>query len=210
MKKNKTMRIASLLLVLALLTTCFVGTTFAKYTSSAEGTDVAQVAKWDISVNDTQITVPNPNVSFNLFSTIVDTVDGQTDADVTAGKIAPGTKGAFSLKVTNDSEVSATYTISLAVAQPAGYTIPIKFYSDEAMQTEIQPGNDGKYVFTGEKLDPVGGTTAEATSTLYWKWVFEGGTAEADAADTALGIAAATGTAPELSVTTNITVTQVD
>ena len=50
MKKNRLMRIAALLLVLTLATSCFVGGTFAKYTSTATGSDTATVAKWDIQL----------------------------------------------------------------------------------------------------------------------------------------------------------------
>ena len=42
MKKTKLMRAALLLLVLTLITSCFVGGTFAKYTTSAEGSDTAR------------------------------------------------------------------------------------------------------------------------------------------------------------------------
>ena len=44
MKKNKAMRLASALMVLTLLTTCVISSTFAKYTTSANGEDSARVA----------------------------------------------------------------------------------------------------------------------------------------------------------------------
>lgn len=204
MKKSKTMKIASVLLILVLVTTCFVGTTFAKYTSSATGTDTVTVAKWVVKVNDTNIAgVTNPNVSFNLFETIYDSTYGTDEADVAAERIAPGTSGAFSLKVENGSEVSAAYTIALSVAQPAGNNIPIKFYSDSTFATEVTADDEGKYTFTGSKLDPVGGNTVTETKTIYWQWDFEGD-------DTTLGIAAAADSDLGITVTTNITVTQVD
>lgn len=46
MKKNVMMRTASALLVLVLLTTCIISGTFAKYITSAEGSDSARVAYW--------------------------------------------------------------------------------------------------------------------------------------------------------------------
>ena len=48
MKKNKMMRIASILLVVTLLSTCVISGTFAKYVTKAEGEDQARVAKWGI------------------------------------------------------------------------------------------------------------------------------------------------------------------
>ena len=51
MKKNsKLMRASFVLLVLTLITSCFVGGTFAKYVSEGEGTDSARVAKWGVEV----------------------------------------------------------------------------------------------------------------------------------------------------------------
>ncbi len=53
MKKNKMLRMASALLVLTLLTTCIIGGTFAKYTTSGTATDTARVAKWGVKVECT-------------------------------------------------------------------------------------------------------------------------------------------------------------
>lgn len=48
MKKNKMMRIASVLLVAVLISTCAISGTFAKYVTRVEGEDTARVAKWGI------------------------------------------------------------------------------------------------------------------------------------------------------------------
>ena len=50
MKKNKMMRIASILMVAVLVSTCAVSGTFAKYVTSDSGKDTARVAKWGISI----------------------------------------------------------------------------------------------------------------------------------------------------------------
>lgn len=55
MKKNKAMRLASALMVLTLLTTCVISSTFAKYTTSANGEDSARVAKWGFEADDDSI-----------------------------------------------------------------------------------------------------------------------------------------------------------
>ena len=44
------MRVAGLLLALVLVTSCFVGGTFAKYVTSGTGVDHAKVAKWGVTV----------------------------------------------------------------------------------------------------------------------------------------------------------------
>lgn len=52
-KTGKTMRVAGLLLALVLVTSCFVGGTFAKYVTSDGGTDEARVAKFGVKVTAT-------------------------------------------------------------------------------------------------------------------------------------------------------------
>lgn len=54
MKKNRTMRAASLLLVLTLITSTFVGGTFAKYVTTGEAKDTARVAKWGVTIEATK------------------------------------------------------------------------------------------------------------------------------------------------------------
>ena len=46
MKKMSFMRMAALMLLLCLASTCAISGTFAKYTSTATGSDNARVAKW--------------------------------------------------------------------------------------------------------------------------------------------------------------------
>lgn len=53
MKKNKMMRLASVLLVITLLTTSVISGTFAKYTSQDSATDTARVAKWGVVIQAT-------------------------------------------------------------------------------------------------------------------------------------------------------------
>lgn len=50
MKKNKWMRLASVMLVLCLITTCTVSGTYAKYVSADNAVDTARVAKWGVNV----------------------------------------------------------------------------------------------------------------------------------------------------------------
>lgn len=52
MKKNTMMRIASVLLVVVLLTTSVISGTFAKYVTSGTGSDTARVAKFGVTVNN--------------------------------------------------------------------------------------------------------------------------------------------------------------
>ena len=53
LKKNWMLRAAVLMLALVLITSCFVGGTFAKYVTSGIGGDVARVAKFGVTVTAT-------------------------------------------------------------------------------------------------------------------------------------------------------------
>lgn len=50
MKKNVMMRVASVMMVLVLMTSSVISGTFAKYVTSHEGSDNARVAKWGVNV----------------------------------------------------------------------------------------------------------------------------------------------------------------
>ena len=202
MKKNRMMRLASVLLVLTLLTTSVISGTFAKYTSTVTGSATATVAKWSFEVNDTEIATTTPaTVTFNLFDT--STNFDEAGNDVVNGKIAPGTKGSFNFKVENTSEVSAKYTITFGATFPTGIDgNRFKFYSDAAMTNEISVV-DGKYAAANGVEIEVGDTEAD-TVTVYWQWTFGD-----NVDDSAIGIAARNGTTV-VTVTPTIVVAQVD
>ncbi len=193
MKTNKFMRIASVLLVAVVLSTCAISGTFAKYTSSVTAEDKATVAKWSITVDGKDIQTQKDDVTFDLFNTIKDTA-GADEADVAEGKIAPGTSGSFDIKVKNASEVTAKYNISFEATLN---NVPLQFSTT---------GADNSWVTDISTLtfsdDSVAVGDAEATHTVYWKWDFE---ANRDTEDTTLG-----STTPEVTVKATITAEQVD
>lgn len=196
MKKNVMMRVASALLVAVLMTTCAISGTFAKYTSTATGSDTARVAKWDVKLNDT--TANSNTFTFDLFKTINDTIDGNTETDITPNDgtiIAPGTQGSFDIVIKNASEVTAKYVIDYTVTNTAG--IPVKFSLD---------GTNWKDNINQLDIDDLNAVTlsvgASQTITVHWMWAFEGD----DVADTTLGLAGSA----QLTVEAKITATQVD
>ena len=109
MKKVRNIFVAALAM-LTVLSMGSVANTYAKYTSDETATASATVAKWDVQFGDGE------ELKFNLAESILDTEAGDgsyTEEDVAEGKIAPGTKGSFKIKVTNNSEVNAYVTASL-------------------------------------------------------------------------------------------------
>ena len=199
MLKNRTTRVATLLLALTLITCCFVGSTFAKYTSSTTGNDFVTVAKWQIAVNGTDITAATNNEpTFDLFATNSN-YDDATRKDVADDRVALGTSGSFAMTVTNNAEVNAEYTVEFTVAFPAGLTSSgFKFYSDAAMTNEITAVGD-VYTVIADDFILMGATE---TINVYWAWDFAGD-------DTAVGILAQNGET-KVTVAPTITVEQVD
>lgn len=198
-RRNTTMATVILLMLLvSIATTILLGRTFAKYTSSATGTDTATVAKWSFKVGNKEIaTTEAQTIDINLFSTIKDSDLTSDEEHVASGKIAPGTSGSFDLTVENSSEVAAKYAISLEITE--GASLPIKY----AVKTDgTQPAeSDWK-----DTIDSVSETEIAVGKTgdakVYWKWAFDGD-------DTATGIAARE-SATKVTVKATVTATQVD
>lgn len=193
MKKSIFTKVGAAAVVLTLVTASLVGGTFAKYTSTVSGTAKATVAQWKIAVKDSADTALSDK--FDL--SIVNSNDALVTND---GKVAPGASGSFEIKIDGTgSEVGYSYSV-----KATGTTlnnIPLKFYSDAEMKTEIVGVEDATSDAPVElakgnvELKDVG--TAKSVP-VYWKW----DPASADADDNKLGTAA---TAPEGTI--NITVT---
>ena len=197
MEKNKTMKMILITLLIAMITLVLVSGTYAKYTSSASGSDTARVAKWSFTVGGTDIVAEN-TFTFDLFKTIKDT-DGKTETDVVSANadkvIAPGTSGSFDLVLENKSETSAKYGITYTVTNTA--SIPVQFSVNGKDWTD----NLANVVEsdTDTKLAANNGTK---TITIQWKWAYDGD----DTTDVNLG---KVGTA-KLIVQADVTATQID
>ena len=124
MKKNVMMRVASVLLIAVLMSTCVISGTFAKYTTSASGGDTARVAKWGVTIatNGTTFADQYDTDDENVKATIAKSV-------VTAGNagdsiLAPGTTGemiAMEISGTPEVAVNISYEATLTL-QGWGYT----------------------------------------------------------------------------------------
>lgn len=193
MKKNVMMRVASILLVAVLLTTCAISGTFAKYVATTTGTDSARVAKWNMQINGTSFN--DATFTFNLFNTIKDsnlTAD-ETDIVPADGQIiAPGTSGEFDLVISNASEVTAKFWFSFTSVETGG-DIPIEY--------TLIPGSTTGDTFTPDDSEIVAWTSnvsalnkqdskavtiavgGQTTYTVQWRWVINGD----DDTDTTLG-----------------------
>lgn len=221
MKKNKIMRLASALLVLTLMTTCAISSTFAKYTTSTTGNDSARVAKWGFTDTTSQIQLDN------LFNKVYDTtVKAATDV------IAPGTTGSATFGFTyggdgtaNAPEVAYTFKVDTTDSK-CDPTIQNNTNIKWSLDGTLAPAVEGQNAAEGswnallaaiEKLDgdkeqyapgqlPDGFTTGNNTHTVSWQWVFNTSDT-ADKNDTTMGNATALANV-ELHIA--VTATQVD
>ena len=230
MKKNRIMRLASGLLVAVLLTTCTISGTFAKYVTTASGTDTARVAKWGVDIDI---------VSGSGFSNQYQTYDSAYTGTVSvksiddAKVVAPGTSsedvdGDVKFTISGKPEVAvkvdivfdAKNEIKLAAGDYLDYTTASNDIDTFTLASEYYPvkftlTKDGTAVVTDGTLSDV--ETALNSDTAYyapnqdlavtyvmtWKWAIS----ENDKADTYLGNETILQT---LAYDLSISVTQVD
>ena len=233
MKRNRWMRAGGLLVVLTLITSCFVGGTFAKYVTENEGMDTARVAKWGV-----EVTVTGDGFKTSYGKDYAESnVEGNTVISSTGEKVvAPGTKGTFGgVKITGKPEVAVkietTADVDLSGWNVAGgeFYCPLVFnIGDKTINgldySKSTAGGEGS--FENAIKDAIQkATTKEVEAntdlteigeniTYSWEWPFENATGDvanqSDELDTKLGNNAANGNAPTVSITVKTTVTQID
>lgn len=114
MKKNVMMRIAAVLLVCVLVTTCGISGTFAKYTSTYTGGDTARVAKWGFNTASIEFESLFENSYTNV-------ANGTNDTAI----IAPGTSGKVSFQfalVAGITKPEVAYTFAVTTTGSSNAT----------------------------------------------------------------------------------------
>lgn len=135
------MRLASVLLVLTLLTTCMTAGTFAKYVTSAEGSGTARVAKFgvDVSVNAGDVFGQN-YANKDAGNGVVADKNGAT-VSAKDMVVAPGTQGSMTFSITGTPETAVTLNISLDDKEsPMMKEVMLKAgtYKDMTTDTEVE------------------------------------------------------------------------
>ena len=202
--KTRFMRIASVLTVLALVLSCGISSALAMYTSATTGTDSVTVAKWSIDVNGTEIANATAQTfTFDLFNTIYDSDGTAEETDVHEDLIAPGTSGSYEFIVTNNSEVTAKYVLTLTETNASD--VPVEYSLDgQTWYASFDEINADADAFN----DVVLAEGESQTVKVYWRWAFTVD-ADRDLADTLLGIAGQTA-APVVTILASLVATQVD
>lgn len=231
MRKNWTMRAAGLMLALVLITSCFVGGTFAKYTTAATGNDSARVAKFGVTIT------ANGSMFAEEYATDDATVKGTIAKSVVSSTrdklVAPGTKGDMvkmtlagapevAVKVSYNATVTLDENWKYSDGENEEFYCPLVFTINGDTENKI----DGKDYTTAAELkaaleDAIAGYSKnyiantnlsnQGTDSLAisWEWPFST-SEENDVKDTYLGDQAAAGNAATVSVEVTTTVTQID
>lgn len=216
MKKNRMLRLASVLVICVLLTASVIGGTFAKYITKAEFSDSARVAKWGVTVTTSGDGAfageyaTNGTVNNASGNAITNSVKASVDV------VAPGTEGNLAnaaISGTPEVAVNVGYTAELTLT---GWTVdsteyfPIVitvnsvkykmgatasesdtekvFTSIDALKTAVVTaiGNFSQNYDVNTDLSTITGNNVAVS----WEWPFAGGDDSAyqtNAKDTALG-----------------------
>lgn len=239
MKKNWTMRIALVMVVLTIVTACFVSSTYAKYVTAGDAVDSARVAKFGVTVVG----------SASMFDTEYEKDDATfTESSLTVKSstakelVAPGTEGemaSFTLAGTPEVAVRVTYAITDVVLSddwtvvvddqgteafycPLVFTVGdtvvcgLDYASADALKAALVAAS----ITTTRDFAPNADLSANTDEVaVSWKWNFEADASYApayilqtDDFDTQLGDKAAAGGDYTLTIaiTTTCTVTQID
>ena len=206
MKKNKTMRVAAVMVVLAMLSTCLVSGTFAKYVTSGSSSDTARVAEWGVTVTPATNSAFQKNYKVDDQSATTIGTEGQLTT------VELGGTSEVAVRVTNSANVTLT-----------GWSVDNDYYCplEVTVGTQTLKGTDAKYKTVADfenavkaaidayTADYAPGTDlsgkADACPVVTWKWAFEGND---DVKDTKLGNATNPAAAVNISITT--TLTQID
>lgn len=236
-KKNWTLRAAVLMLALVLITSCFVGGTFAKYVTSGTGGDNARVAKWGVTVT--------AHETGDIFAKSYDnTVIAEGEYKV----IAPGTKkdNAALVTLSGKPEVSVKVTYNAdsfsLTGNWKGADNDDTFYcpliikvtgkvggvtktetincADKERAADVETAVKNAVAACSATYDPktdLSSATVDGDGLkISWEWPFESGETnpkQNDVKDTYLGNQAATATGlsiPAIHVQVTATVTQID
>lgn len=226
MKKNRMMRLASGLLVAVLITTSTISGTFAKYVTEDSAKDEARVAKFGVTVTATGDMFDDNYESGDVVS-YASTLVGYDPANP-ENVLAPGTEktNAMTFTVTGQPEVkvATNYEATVTLANWGDYC-PLIFTVDGVTYGTVDTTATNNTYADATALAAALDTLIESRSATYdankdlttetadnltisWEWPFSTSAAN-DVKDTALGDAAATGTAATVVFDVKCTVTQI-
>ena len=204
-KKNVTLRAAAVLFALALITSCFVGGTFAKYVTAGTGSDKARVAKFGVTVEANGTMFAEQYDADKEAKTVASSRVGVADGDKD-NVVAPGTRGDMvSMKLSGKPEVDVhvNYTPTVTLSdnwkdKDNNFYCPLQIkvngtmvdghrFTDKqdfvaAIVSEIVNHQKNNVIYkAGTDLSTVG----DNALAISWAWPFETATSDTPSADVA-------------------------
>ena len=225
MKKNKVLRLASVLMMACLLTTCVISGTFAKYVSTKSAQDKARVAYWGFKGATLEIN--------DLFANAYDNTDGEAtvkstqidpDTNEEVDVIAPGTEGSVTIqyKYVENGSITAPEVAYKFEVSTAGSSCANEIKVNENITWALVPGSTAPAADATEwgtwdaLLTKIAGLSVERVEagelpalskgayTIAWKWAFkEDGASNAKDTDMSESLA-------EVKLIITVTATQID
>lgn len=153
-KKRILTRVLIVIAALTLLSCCFLGSTFARYVTSASGSGTVGVAKWDVSVT------PSAEGTYK-FSKLSPTVDGDKTQSTGAVDV---------VTVTNNGDVSAliSYSVSMTPKFKSGYTTSdFEGQFSNVFSVEVTAKNGADLTLDAKSGDSIDSLTLQAE--VIWK-----------------------------------------
>ena len=225
------LKIAAILMVAVLLTTCAISSTFAKYVTTAQGSDTARIAKFGLvatttvdGFNTTYATKAGAATDTSITNSVVSSDDDKL--------IAPGTTRAI------NTALSATGTAEVAVRVVSEFVFDYEGFSDTYFPIYFTIGTEtfkhksidknstlpvdideflakvAEKLTITEEFAPKTTVAIDEATALTWTWDYEqanqedgddNGILDFDEKDNALVVANAT-----FDVIVNTTITQID
>ena len=182
-KKSIITKLFVALVALTLISCCFLGSTFARYTSGGNGSATTNIAKWSITATESFGTTP---VEFGDLSPAYDV--GNRDADVTnpTGKIKVA-------EIKNEGEVDAKVTFTIDALAAEDFTM----LSDAKLgSTDVENWNSTDGWGAAEGSAP----SLEAVSSVFSIKLYYGAT---DGVENATNTISVDGTKTEVSIAAN-------
>lgn len=135
-------KVLSILCAISLcVTIATIRNTYSKYADEATGILESNVARWNIKLNNTDIT------NENVYSFVIDNITINGNQNVASGKIAPGLSGYFDINIDpSNTDVSVKYEVTINPENFENSNIHIVDVHEIGNNTLIKTG---EYSYTG-------------------------------------------------------------
>lgn len=184
---------------------CLMSSTYSRYVADTTGDIDVLFAKWQILVNNTDIT-DGSNSSITFAPTI------ESNDNIASNVIAPSSKGYFDIQIDpTNVDVSFKYDINFTVEDEnmldikiTNYAIlPADYVEGDPLETTTITNNTISNTLLYDKITP-SFSYSSFTIRVYFEWYEGENETLDDTADTNIGLNAANGTSTTFTINANI------